>query len=207
MKRPANTLALAVLTLLYERPMHPYEISSTLRYRHKEDSIKINYGSLYAVVESLEKKGLIEATERIRDGRRPERTVYTLTESGARAQQEWLSELFAQPSRQFTDFEAALSLMPALRPETVRILLAQRIEALEAQSETYRRLRSASPDFPRLFTVESEYQAALREAETAFVRGLLADISTDDFSGMPIWQRFHELKETGGDMDTLMSPE
>ena len=50
MRRPANALALAVLALLYEKPMHPYEISSTLRVRHKEESIKINYGSLYAVV-------------------------------------------------------------------------------------------------------------------------------------------------------------
>jgi DNA-binding PadR family transcriptional regulator len=197
-KRPANTLALAVLTVLYERPMHPYEISSTLKFRRKEDSIKINYGSLYAVVESLEKKGLIEATERIRDGRRPERTVYTLTETGARAQQEWLSELFAEPSRQYTDFEAALSLMPALRPEMVQTLLAQRVEALEAQSEVYERLRSESPGFPRLFTVESEYQAALRRAEIAFVRRLLADIAGGDFNGMPIWRRFHELKDTGG---------
>ena len=73
MKRPSNALALAVLALLYERPMHPYEMSGTLKFRHKEDSIKINYGSLYAVVESLERKGLIEATERLRDGRRPGR--------------------------------------------------------------------------------------------------------------------------------------
>ena len=78
MRRPSNALALAVLALLSEKPMHPYEISSTLRDRHKEDSIKINYGSLYAVVESLEKKDLIQARERIRDGRRPERTVVDL---------------------------------------------------------------------------------------------------------------------------------
>ncbi len=56
MKRPANALALAVLTLLYEKPMHPYEMSATLRHRSKEESIKLNYGSLYAVVESLRRR-------------------------------------------------------------------------------------------------------------------------------------------------------
>jgi DNA-binding PadR family transcriptional regulator len=194
-KRPSNALALAVLALLYERSMHPYEMSSTLRYRHKEDSIKINYGSLYAVVESLERKGLIEATERLRDGRRPERTVYRLTAEGATALRDWLSELFSMPTRQYTDFEAALSLMPALPPETVRALLAQRLEALERETAEYERHRNAP--FPRLFTIEGEYQAALRRAETEFVRGLREDLERGSFDGTELWSRIHELKDTG----------
>ena len=52
-RRVSNPLALAVLACLTERPMHPYEISTTLRTRGKEQSIKLNYGSLYAVVEAL----------------------------------------------------------------------------------------------------------------------------------------------------------
>ena len=99
MRRPSNSLALAVLALLSEKPMHPYEISSTLHERRKEDSIKINYGSLYTVVESLERKGLIEARERIREGRRPERTVYALTPSGDAALQQWLGELLSEIER------------------------------------------------------------------------------------------------------------
>src|SRR5215475_6914469 len=76
-RRPvANPLALAVLSCLLERPMHPYEISTTLKERNKEQSIKLNYGSLYSVVDSLAKHGLIQAQETSRDGRRPERTVY-----------------------------------------------------------------------------------------------------------------------------------
>ncbi len=34
-KGPSNPLALAVLVLLFERPMHPYEIAATLRIRNK----------------------------------------------------------------------------------------------------------------------------------------------------------------------------
>jgi DNA-binding PadR family transcriptional regulator len=49
-RRVANPLALAVLSCLLERPMHPYEISTTLKERGKEQSIKLNYGSLYSVV-------------------------------------------------------------------------------------------------------------------------------------------------------------
>ena len=53
-RRVNNPLALAVLACLGERPMHPYEISSTLRQRGKEESIKLNFGSLYSVVAALE---------------------------------------------------------------------------------------------------------------------------------------------------------
>ena len=57
----SNPLALAVLACLQERPMHPYEMATTMRQRGKHESIKLNYGSLYTVVQSLERAGLIEA--------------------------------------------------------------------------------------------------------------------------------------------------
>jgi DNA-binding PadR family transcriptional regulator len=196
-RRPGNPLALAVLALLYEKPMHPYEMSSTLKFRQKEASIKINYGSLYAVVESLEKRGLIEAVERIRDGRRPERTVYALAPSGEELMQNWLSDLLSHPSHQFTDFEAAMSLLPALPPDVVSGLLEQRLTALAAEAEEYERQRTAAPEFPRIFTVEGEYRAALRGAEQEFVRALLADIVDGTLGGLPIWLRLHELKRSG----------
>ena len=40
--------------------MHPYEISTTLRTRGKEQSIKLNYGSLYSVVEALQKERIVD---------------------------------------------------------------------------------------------------------------------------------------------------
>ncbi len=51
-RKVSNPLALAVLACLFERPMHPYEMASTMRERHKDESIKLNYGSLYTVTES-----------------------------------------------------------------------------------------------------------------------------------------------------------
>ena len=57
----SNLLALAVLVTLTERPMHPYEMAATMRSQGKERSIKLNYGSLYTVVNNLARHGLIEA--------------------------------------------------------------------------------------------------------------------------------------------------
>src|SRR4051794_41840040 len=105
-RRVSNPLALAVLGCLAERPMHPYEISTTLRTRGKEASIKLNYGSLYAVVESLQKHGLIAARETTREGKRPERTVYEITDAGLEEFEDWLAELLSTPVRDFTSLEA-----------------------------------------------------------------------------------------------------
>src|ERR1700745_809057 len=123
----SNPLALAVLASLHERPMHPYEMASTMRERGKEQSIKLNYGSLYTVVDNLAKHGLIEAVEARREGRRPERTVYQLTDTGRVKLEAWMSELLSTPVKESPQFEAALSLMPVLPPDAVLDLLRVRI--------------------------------------------------------------------------------
>lgn len=198
MKRPANALPLAVLTLLFEKPMHPYEMSTTLRQRSKEESIRLNYGSLYAVVESLRKKGLIAVSETTREGNRPERTVYELTDEGAKAMHEWLSEMLRDPSPQFTDFEAALSLMGAIPPEEALELLRLRLKALRILSSQYEGVLSSIPEgFPAFFLIEGDYASALRQAEIAFVEKLVADLEHNRLGGMEVWRRIHELREAG----------
>ena len=89
----SNPLALAVLICLYERSMHPYEVATTLRQRHKDDSVRLNYGSLYAVAGSLERRGLIAAEGTARAGRLPERTVYRITDAGRLEAHDWLADL------------------------------------------------------------------------------------------------------------------
>lgn len=198
MKRPANALSLAVLTLLLEKPMHPYEMSTTLRHRKKEESIRLNYGSLYAVVESLRKKELITARAAVREGNRPERTVYELTATGATAIRDWLSEMLCDPSPQFTDFEAALSLLGAIPPEDALTMLRLRLQALRIASNQYDGLRQHIPEaFPALFLVEGDYSEALRLAEIAFVEKLVADLTHDRLGGLDVWRRIHELRDAG----------
>ncbi|TDC52153.1 PadR family transcriptional regulator [Jiangella ureilytica] len=197
--RPANPLALAVLVLLWERPMHPYEMSSTLRERRKEDSIKVNYGSLYSVVESLMKRGLIEATETVREGRRPERTVYAITETGGQVMVDWLVELLSTPKKEFTQFEAALSLAGALPPEQVIELLGQRLRNLRFQQKAAEAVfeEARSVGLPRLFMIETEFTVALQNAEIAFVEHLLHDLRDETLGGFGMWRRIHELRRDG----------
>lgn len=192
-RKVSNPLALAVLGLLSERPMHPYEMSATLRERSKESSIKLNYGSLYSVVESLVRHGLIEVHETIREGRRPERTVYRVTEAGRSEFIEWLTELVEIPVKEYTQFEAALSLLAGLPPEEVLRLLKHRLAKLriaaigdDAVAAEFTRV-----GFPRLFGIEGEYVQALRKAEIAFVEALVNDIADGSFEHLDLWRAAH----------------
>ena len=125
-RKVGNLLALAVLSYLTQRPMHPYELGRTLREHGDERSIKFNHGSLYMVVGQLAKAGLIAEQETVREGQRPERTVYALTDAGREEFHEWLRELLAEPRHEYPQFVAALSLVAALPPDEVVELLATR---------------------------------------------------------------------------------
>jgi DNA-binding PadR family transcriptional regulator len=206
-RRVSNPLALAVLACLNERPMHPYEISTTLRARGKEQSIKLNYGSLYSVVESLQKHGLITSRETTRAGRRPERTVYEITQAGVAEFEDWLAELLSTPVREFTSLEAGLSLLAGLPPAEVARLLEQRCEQLRMQisAEQARQAYATEMGLPEVFVVEGNYHCALLQAELTFVADVARRIRSGEFGGTTAWARLHELQAEGVSMEEILS--
>lgn len=189
----SNPLALAVLMCLSEAPMHPYEVASTLRQRNKHASVRLNYGSLYAVVDGLERRGLIEPQETERSGRLPERTIYRVTEAGKNEVLEWLTELLSVPVKEYPAFEAALSFLPGLPPETVVTLLEERAARLELEVAGWRGSRELieKRGLPRLFWVESDFANAMKEAELEWVRRLCREISTGTLEGVAWWKSVH----------------
>ena len=197
-RKVSNLLALAVMALLYERPMHPYEMISTMRERGKHESIRLRYSSLYSVVEALQRKGLILPLKAWREGRRPERTVYGLTEAGRAEFLGWLRKLLREPVKEYTQFAAGLSFLPALSPDEAVALLEERARLLEEEVEGMRsRMDDAvEKGVARLFLVEAEHELVLREAELAWVRKLVREIEAGTLDGMSEWQSFHVEHET-----------
>jgi DNA-binding PadR family transcriptional regulator len=207
-RKISNLLALSLLNLLIVRPMYPYEMAATLRERGKDESIKINWGSLYTVVQNLEKHGFIEAVEVAREGRQPERTTYRITHAGRAELTDWVRELIREPNREYTRFEAALGECAVLAPDEVAGLLRQRLDALEAGiAEHQAALDGWAAEIPRLFLIESEYHLALRRAEAEWVRGLLKEFTDGTFPGIGEWQRFHDTGEVPDDVQALLKGE
>jgi len=209
-RKVRNLTGLAVLGTVVQRPMHRYEIASLMRARGKGDDVDIKWSSLYTVVASLEKHGLLEVAGTDRQGARPERTIYRITEAGRTELVEWTRELLTTPVNEQSGFVAGLSMMAALTPDQVADALRERLTALE-QMVSELRAAYEEAEVPRLFLVETEYAIAMREAEAAWVRALQADLASGTFPLVEDWREWHrsgampdelvELAERGAEQD------
>jgi DNA-binding PadR family transcriptional regulator len=192
-RKVGNLLALGVLSVVAGGPLHPYEMASVLRRRGKDADLDIKWGSLYTVVRNLDKHGLIEAVGSAREGRRPERTVYRITDAGRAELTDWVRELVAVPEREHPRFIAGLSMLAVLAPDEAIDLLRNRLARLEDDLATRRAaLGEHRERVERLFLVEAEYELAIVEAEVEWVRGLLGELTSGTFPGLARWQAWHE---------------
>jgi DNA-binding PadR family transcriptional regulator len=203
-RKVANQLALAVLSTLVTKPMHPYEIASVLRVRSKDQDMEIKWGSLYRVVQNLEKHGFVQSALSERRGGRPERTVYRITEAGRAELVDWVRELVEVPERDALRFKAGLSLLGVLAPDEAIYLLQRRIRALDEQiAAAEAELAVHAAQVPRLFLIESEYELAIRRTEAEWARGLLREITEGTLPGLADWRAFHHTGEVPADLAEL----
>ena len=189
---PRTPLALAVMNLLMERPMHPYEMKLKMKERGHDQVIRLKGGSIYDTVERLEEGGFITSQAPSREGRRPERTVYTITEIGREEITAWLRELIAQPVNDYPQFAAALAFLAVLDKEEVIRLLQVRATMLETRitgNEKGLENWMKTMGIPRLFLIEAEYGVVMNRAELEWVRRLIQDIQDGK-----LWITHEEMK-------------
>lgn len=194
---PRTPAALSVLSLLNERSMHPYEMRTLMRERGHDRAFRIRESSVYDTVARLAERGFIEPVEVNREGRRPERTVYAITEAGRDELLVWLWELTSEPSAEYPPLAAPLMFIYSLGRDRAIAALQQRAARLEADisaAEAFRRAVLADiPRFPRIFGIEDEYAQAMRQAELAWVRATITELR----DGRLPWPAADELKEDG----------
>jgi DNA-binding PadR family transcriptional regulator len=194
-------LALGVLSVVLDRPMHPYEMASVLRERGKDVDLKIKWGSLYTVVANLEKHGFLEAVESVRDGGRPERTIYRLTAAGRAEFEDWVRELVGTVEDEPPRFQAGLSMLPIVGPDGAIELLRQRLGLLNRRIDAQRTsLEDLSRTLPRLLLIEAEYALAMNETEARWVGALLDDLTSGSLPGIAQWRTFYETGEVPADL-------
>jgi DNA-binding PadR family transcriptional regulator len=166
-----------LLALLMEAPMHPYRMQQMIRERGQDQLVNVAArNSVYQTLDRLVRDGLAREAGTAREAGRPERTVYEITDEGAATMRRWLIAALPTPAREFPEFPAALAFLVVLPPAEARDLLEQRIEALTAKLDALR--GQAPPGLPRIFLIEDEYRAALLTAETAWLRGVVADLDS-----------------------------
>ena len=171
-------LGLSILQLLDERPMHPYELAATMRNRHLDEFIRLNFGSLYHTVDGLERSGWIVPAEREKEGGRPERTVYRLTKTGREVLARVVSDILAHPRREYPEFAAGLMFMHHLGADVAASNLAERAVALRATIEKLTQIMAdvRAMGVTRLALIELEHKIAMLEAERNWVINLEREI-------------------------------
>ena len=169
---------LAVLALLREAPMHPYEMQRLLKERHTDELLPLKKGSLYHAIRRLEASGDIEAIATTRQGRRPERTTYRISDGGVETLLSRLRETIAKPEPGLAEFMPCISFLVHLTPGDAHARLLARAQALEAEIARHAAgVRELAERIGRIHVVEVEYWLAVRRAELAWVQGMIADIA------------------------------
>ena len=184
---PLNPLALATLGLLVERPMHPYEMFQLLLDRSEDRLVKVRRGTLYHAVARLTEAGLARAVGTDREGNRPERTTYAITDAGRAALTTTVRTLLTAPDPEYPVFPLALAEAHNLPRDEVLAALGTRIDALTAElaafddgiADVRRR------DVPRRYWIDAEFQRALRRTERDWLRTFRDQLAADEIPWHP----------------------
>ena len=190
-----SPLALAILGLLENGPMHPYGIQRLIKRWGKDKVVNVDQrASLYRMIDRLLDAGLITAGETDRDERYPERTTYHLTEAGRTATQQWLAEIVSTPRNEFPEFPAALSFLMLETPKAAQTMLEQRRDQLTlrvAELDAELAMEIEGLDIPRIAMVEIEYLRAVTDAELRWVTSILDELRDGSFT----WDREELLRQ------------
>src|SRR5215471_4460949 len=102
--RPRSPLSMVLLALVAEAPLHPYRMQQLIKARGKDSVANVAQpNSVYQTIERLRRAELIAVRETAREERRPERTVYGITERGRATLTRWLRTMLSAPERDFPD--------------------------------------------------------------------------------------------------------
>jgi len=180
-----SPISLAALGLLIERPMHPYEMYQLLLERSEDRLLKVRPGTLYHAVDRLERDGLARALGTEREGNRPERTTFDITESGRRTLLRRIGEMLAAPADEYPEFPLAVSEAHNLTRAQVIAALRSRTQALTDEQEvvTGRLHALGGGTIPRLYWLDIEYDSAMRAAEIRWLETAVAQLE----SGQLAW--------------------
>jgi len=185
-----STLALAVLSMLGEaekyggQALHPYKMQRLIKDRGKDEVINVGQrATLYRTIDRLRRIGLIRVVESKRDDKRPERTVYALTDKGRETWREWILDALATPTRSYSEFPAAVAFLPLLDPGDVLEQLEKRRVTLAGELDRITPPAAGSAAWERLFDLEMEYLRVTAAAQLSWLDSIVSDLR----SGAVTW--------------------
>lgn len=175
-------VGVVILGLLTETPMHPYQVFQILEKRHDTRLVKVNAGAVYHGMERLDKQGLVEKVAVERQGRRPERTTYTITPAGRSVLTSHVRMFLSQVISSYPLFPVGVAQAHLLEASAVVLALTERrahqSQLLHELQQAATRLRAEG--LPRRYLLEVDLEIATLNAEIAWIDQTNADLSTGE---------------------------
>jgi DNA-binding PadR family transcriptional regulator len=159
---------LLVLGMLRMQDMHGYQIAEVIE-SHFDHSVHIKKATLYDTLRKLAEDGLVDSHEE-QQGNRPVRTVYALTDAGAKEFDALLRESVATHDMPFSHGDAGLMFIDTV-PD------AQKVEMLTARRERMAMIaegHAPGDDHGATMGLATERIARHIEAEIAWLDDVLA---------------------------------
>ena len=180
-------LAISVLALLKEEPMHAYEMYQLLVKRHHHWLVKVRPGSLYHTVERLARQNYVRATGTERAGNRPERTTYELTPEGDAALTRRVETGIEEYVHEYPLFPVVLSEAHNLEPEDAVLRFRRRIADLDNWiTEIDEALADAAArQVPQVYWIGGTYLLTQLTAERDWLTTIIERIESKDLEWQP----------------------
>lgn len=154
--------------------MGAYDIQKLVEYRNISKWVKISTPSIYKKAIQLEEKGFIKGAI-VKEGKMPEKAVYSLTESGEKEFERLMSEIAAKPINIFLDFNAVIVNLDSLPPEKQKVCIAdieKNIQILKSYLEENLREKEDIPEIPQTGLAVLRQQFVLVEAIEKWIASL-----------------------------------
>jgi DNA-binding PadR family transcriptional regulator len=190
-KPKRSPVALTVLALLYEEPMHPYKMWQLIKERAKDEVVNVKYrNTMYQTIDRLLRDGLIAEKENRQEKNRPEQTIYEITDNGKKTAIQWMRVMVAELSDEYPEFPVALAFLPMLKVDEVKVLLQKRSDKLSDKcKQLEQQLSEFGDQIPRLFLLETEFVLKKMQCEKAWVDELIYDLHEKKLHWSDEWLR------------------
>ncbi len=178
------SVRLVILGLLRENPLYGYEIKQIIE-EHMSDWTSIAFGSIYFALDKLSTENFVEKVSVEKEGRRPSRSVYQITDTGRQEFLRLLRESWGQVEREYFTLDICLFFIDALPADEIEKYLRQRQTILRSTLEhiaSHRDEEMTHPDIPPVARAIFEHSLAHTRAELVWVSDLLEQIENGVFS-------------------------
>jgi DNA-binding PadR family transcriptional regulator len=177
-------LGISALALLNEHDMHPYEMYHLLLARHEDRVVRVSPGSLYRTVDRLTEAGYATATGTGREGNRPERTTYAITDAGRTALVDRIREILRAPINEFPSFALALSEAHNAPASSVCAELRAHLEVLDQELTDIDCLvdKARAKQVAEAYWITADYIRHMTVAQQDWIRGFLTRLEKGDLS-------------------------